>query len=487
MTADEPERRDPVEVELKYRVTELAAARATARRRRVGPFAVTGGRARSTQLEDRYVDTADGALAGPVSRCACASPATRRSSRSSRWRGPTARAASVRREELEGPADRVAAPVDWPAVRRAGAGPRACRRRAARRARDRPPAPSQAAAQVGRDPGRAEPRRGRCREPRPHRRPVRRARGRAPQGRRGRSSRRSAAVLDAEPDAACARARASSRRRWRAVGRGPTGRDAASGAADAPRRARSPSRPRAPRPRAGARRRRPRLVVGKTPGVTRRRPRRRGRPQGHALPPRADARPRGRASAPASTPRTSTRCASRPAGSEPRGGSSARRSGRAGRSATATACARRRGGLARCATSTSSSRRPTPIGRTCPSRSSARSSRCSAPGGSTATMRGCCSLRELDSPAYRRWLDDYVDFVRTEGVGGPAGRPGRAAPRPRHRAVADLGRLRGGARLRVGPALGRRRRRSTSCGSPASGCATRWSSSGRRSAPKRRR
>jgi CHAD domain-containing protein len=26
-------------------------------------------------------------------------------------------------------------------------------------------------------------------------------------------------------------------------------------------------------------------------------------------------------------------------------------------------------------------------------------------------------LRELDSPAYRRWLDDYIDFARTEGVG----------------------------------------------------------------------
>jgi CHAD domain-containing protein len=25
-------------------------------------------------------------------------------------------------------------------------------------------------------------------------------------------------------------------------------------------------------------------------------------------------------------------------------------------------------------------------------------------------------LRELDSPGYRRWLDDYIDFVRTEGA-----------------------------------------------------------------------
>ncbi len=83
-----------------------------------------------------------------------------------------------------------------------------------------------------------------------------------------------------------------------------------------------------------------RLVVGKTPGRHRRRPHRRGRPQGPALPPRPDARPRGRHARRASMPRSSTRCASRPAGSGPRGASSGRRSGPAGRSATGTACAR---------------------------------------------------------------------------------------------------------------------------------------------------
>ena len=51
-----------MEVELKYRVGELAAAERLLAADRVGPFAVAGGRARSTQLEDRYVDTADGAL-----------------------------------------------------------------------------------------------------------------------------------------------------------------------------------------------------------------------------------------------------------------------------------------------------------------------------------------------------------------------------------------------------------------------------------------
>ena len=31
-------------------------------------------------------------------------------------------------------------------------------------------------------------------------------------------------------------------------------------------------------------------------------------------------------------------------------------------------------------------------------------------------MPGSCSIRELDSDGYRRWVDDYRDFVRTEGA-----------------------------------------------------------------------
>ena len=57
---------------------------------------------------------------------------------------------------------------------------------------------------------------------------------------------------------------------------------------------------------------------------------------------------------------------------------------------------------------------------------------------------GRSSLRELDCDRYRRWLDDYVEFVRTEGAAVIAGRADAAAPRPRHRAVAHLGRLRAG-------------------------------------------
>lgn len=105
----------PMEVELKYRVGELAAAERLLGAERVGPFAGSGGRARSTQLEDRYVDTADGALgrAGFAVRLRQSGGQTIVSVKSlARTDGP---GGSVRREELEGPADRVGAAVDWPA------------------------------------------------------------------------------------------------------------------------------------------------------------------------------------------------------------------------------------------------------------------------------------------------------------------------------------------------------------------------------------
>src|SRR4029453_15270760 len=51
------------EIELKYRVGDLAAAERVLAADRLGPFTAGGRGARSTQLEDRYVDTADGALA----------------------------------------------------------------------------------------------------------------------------------------------------------------------------------------------------------------------------------------------------------------------------------------------------------------------------------------------------------------------------------------------------------------------------------------
>jgi inorganic triphosphatase YgiF len=51
-----------VELELKYRVAGSAAAERLAGARTLGPFRVAG-RARQVQVEDRYLDTSDGALA----------------------------------------------------------------------------------------------------------------------------------------------------------------------------------------------------------------------------------------------------------------------------------------------------------------------------------------------------------------------------------------------------------------------------------------
>ena len=104
----------PVEVELKYRVVDLAAAERYLVAEEIGPFAGTAA-ARSSQFEDRYVDTADGAMAkaGFAVRVRRSGRGTVVSVKSlARTEGP---GGSVRREELEGPADRTAGPLDWPA------------------------------------------------------------------------------------------------------------------------------------------------------------------------------------------------------------------------------------------------------------------------------------------------------------------------------------------------------------------------------------
>ena len=87
-------------------------------------------------------------------------------------------------------------------------------------------------------------------------------------------------------------------------------------------------------------------------------------------------------------------------------------------------------------------------------------------------------VRELDSDGYRRWLDDYA---RVRPPRGPRRSrrscPTRAAPRPRHRRSriqTAYERSAPTSRSSAGPTS----RRSTSCGSPASGSATRSSSSG---------
>ena len=103
------------EVELKYRVGDLAVAERVLAADRLGPFTGAPGGARATQLEDRYVDTADGALAraGFAVRLRQKGGETIVSVKSlAHADGP---GGSVDREELEGPADRVAPPSDWPA------------------------------------------------------------------------------------------------------------------------------------------------------------------------------------------------------------------------------------------------------------------------------------------------------------------------------------------------------------------------------------
>ena len=103
------------EVELKYRVGDMAAAERVLAAERLGPFTGAATSARATQLEDRYVDTADGALAhaGFAVRLRQKGGETIVSVKSlAHTDGP---GGSFSREELEGPADRVAPPSDWPA------------------------------------------------------------------------------------------------------------------------------------------------------------------------------------------------------------------------------------------------------------------------------------------------------------------------------------------------------------------------------------
>lgn len=102
------------EVELKYRVNDAAAGDRYLVADDIGGFRPVTP-VRSTQLEDHYVDTADGALAkaGFAARLRQSGSSTIVSVKSTTRRPATG--ATHRREELEGPADRIAPPADWPA------------------------------------------------------------------------------------------------------------------------------------------------------------------------------------------------------------------------------------------------------------------------------------------------------------------------------------------------------------------------------------
>jgi CHAD domain-containing protein len=103
------------EIELKYRVTDPATGERLLAADELGGLQATGGRARAIQLEDRYVDTRDGALsragfAVRLRHSGADTVVTVKSLAATEGNG-----GAVEREELEGPADRVAAATDWPA------------------------------------------------------------------------------------------------------------------------------------------------------------------------------------------------------------------------------------------------------------------------------------------------------------------------------------------------------------------------------------
>ncbi len=104
--------RQGIEVELKYRVLDAESAARLGALRTLGTLRVAG-RPRQVQVEDRYIDTADGALAraGYAVRLRRGPSMTILSVKAS---NPTT-SALHRREELEGPADLSLDPHAWPA------------------------------------------------------------------------------------------------------------------------------------------------------------------------------------------------------------------------------------------------------------------------------------------------------------------------------------------------------------------------------------
>ena len=104
-----------MEVELKYRVSDPATGERLLAADQLGGLQATGGRARATQLEDRYVDTRDGAMAKAgyavrLRQSGDETIVTVKSLASTEGDG-----GAISRDELEGPADRVAPPADWEA------------------------------------------------------------------------------------------------------------------------------------------------------------------------------------------------------------------------------------------------------------------------------------------------------------------------------------------------------------------------------------
>ena len=116
MTATLPSR--PIELELKYRVDDGESAARYLEAETLGSF-VPASPVRSTQVDDRYVDTTDGDLAraGFAARLRRTRKGTTISLKSlaNGSGGGDAGGATHRREEIEGPANEATGPHDWPA------------------------------------------------------------------------------------------------------------------------------------------------------------------------------------------------------------------------------------------------------------------------------------------------------------------------------------------------------------------------------------
>ncbi len=104
----------PVEIELKFRVDDPAAGAAVMDTERFGSLAAEADPAREVEMSDRYVDTADGAMshAGYAVRLRALETGTLVSVKS--LTRVAAAGGASKREEIEGPADAVAPPADWP-------------------------------------------------------------------------------------------------------------------------------------------------------------------------------------------------------------------------------------------------------------------------------------------------------------------------------------------------------------------------------------
>jgi CHAD domain-containing protein len=123
-------RKRPVEIELKFRVDDAAAGEALLAMDRIGSLAAGDDEATEVLMEDRYVDTAGGALtqAGYAVRLRGLGSSTLVSVKS--LARTEAAGGAAKREELEGPADEASPPADWPVsdardlvVKHAGAEP----------------------------------------------------------------------------------------------------------------------------------------------------------------------------------------------------------------------------------------------------------------------------------------------------------------------------------------------------------------------------